>query len=105
MPISDSCSRELPKCASEKLFAEMYFLGSACEALLVSPSDEQIAASETKAGSAHTAHDPALVSPGPTGLTAHPNNGMHLLVTAAVQPFQGCIETMRLNVTIITRYL
>ena len=43
-----------------------------CEALLVSPSEDRIAASETKAGSAHTAHDPALVSPGPTGLTAPP---------------------------------
>jgi hypothetical protein len=44
-----------------------------CEALLVSPSEDRIAASETKAGSAHTAHDPALVSPGPTGLTAPPH--------------------------------
>ena len=48
------------------------------------PSDDQIAASETKAGSAHTAHDPALVSPGPTGLTSHPNTGMHLLVTGRI---------------------
>jgi hypothetical protein len=48
------------------------------------PSDDQIAASETQAGSAHTAHDPALVSPGPTGLTSHPNTGMHLLVTGRI---------------------
>jgi hypothetical protein len=74
-----------------------------CEALLVSPSEDRIAASETKAGSAHTAHDPALVSPGPTCL--HPNKGMHLLVTAAIPPFLGCIETMRPYVTIITHYL
>jgi len=52
----------------------------------VSPSEDRIAASETKAGSAHTAHDPALVSPGPTGLTAPPQ-GMHLLITAAIPPF------------------
>jgi hypothetical protein len=77
MPNSASCSPELPKCTSEKLFAKMYFLGSACEAQLVSPSDDQIAASETKAGSAHTAHDPALVSPGPTGLRLNPDKGMH----------------------------
>ena len=56
-----------------------------CEALLVSLSNDQIAASETKAGSAHTAHDPALVSLGPTGLTAPPH----------YRPSKGCIETMR----------
>ena len=58
-----------------------------CEALLVSPSEERIAALETKAGSAHTAHDPALVSPWPTGLRLYPDQGMHLLVTVAVPPF------------------
>ncbi len=71
----------------------------------MSPSEERIAALETKAGSAHTAHDPALVSPGPTSLTAHPDVRMHLLVTATVLPFQGCIETMRSYVTIVTHYL
>ena len=52
-----------------------------CEALLVSPSEKRIAALETKAGSAHTAHDPALVSPWLTGLRLYPDQGMHLVVT------------------------
>src|SRR6185503_21305539 len=74
--------------------------GSASE-----PFDDQIAASETKAGSAHTAHDPALVSPGQPVLRLHPDKRMHLVVTAAVPPSQGCIETMRSYVTIVTHYL
>ena len=53
----------------------------------MSPSEDRIAASETKAGSADTAHDPALVSPGRPVSRLHPNKGMHLLVTATVSPF------------------
>ena len=88
------------KCRSQKCTFSGALRGSAGE-----PFDDQIAASETKAGSAHTAHDPALVSPGQPVLRLHPDRGMHLVVTAAVPPSRGCIETMRSNVTIVTRYL
>ena len=100
--MSDSCSRELPKCASEKLFAKMYFVRSACEALLVSPirrADRSVR-DQSRIGP----HSPRSGF-GFAWADQPPDKGMHLLVTPPYRPCKGCIETMRSYVTIVTRYL